>query len=177
MSLYGRVRTGADVRLSRALDNTAYDNVKAITPQGYIYSGLQRLGVTSAVAVLRGGACMETALKRTIPDCITGRVLIQTNEVNGEPQLHYLKLPPDIENHTTVMLLDAQMSSGGAALMAVRILIDHGVQEDRIVFVTCAAGTRGLKRLCTVYPSVKVIVGRIGEEDEPRWIETKYFGC
>ena len=120
---------------------------------------------------------METALKRTIPDCITGRILIQTNEGNGEPQLHYLKLPHSIEEHTTVMLLDAQMSSGGAALMAVRILVDHGVEEDRIVFVTCAAGTKGLKRLCAVFPRIKIIVGRIEEEEEPRWIETKYFGC
>ena len=151
--------------------------MKAITPNGDSYNGLRRLGVTSAVAILRGGACMETALKRTIPDCITGRVLIQTTEGNGEPHLHYLKLPSNIEEHTTVMLLDPQMASGGAALMAVRILIDHGVEEDRIVFVTCAAGNKGLKRLCTVFPKVKVIVGRIEEEGERRWMETRYFGC
>lgn len=120
---------------------------------------------------------METALKRTIPDCITGRVLIQTNEKNAEPQLHFLKLPQNIEEHTTVMLLDPQMSSGGAALMAVRVLMDHGVEEQRIVFVTCAAGNKGLKRLSTVYPRVKVIVGRIEEEGEPRWMERRYFGC
>jgi hypothetical protein len=33
-----------------------------------------------------GGSCMETALKRSIPDCLTGRVLIQTNESNEEPE-------------------------------------------------------------------------------------------
>lgn len=131
----------------------------------------------SAVAILRGGSCLETALKRTIPDCITGRVLIQTNDRSGEPELHYLKLPPGIEEHSSVMLLDAQMSSGGAALMAVRVLIDHGVDENNIIFVTCAAGKRGLQRLTTVYPGVKVIVGRIEEEGEPRWLEKRYFGC
>lgn len=131
----------------------------------------------SAVAILRGGSCLETALKRTIPDCITGRVLIQTNDRSGEPELHYLKLPPGIEKHSSVMLLDAQMSSGGAALMAVRVLIDHGVDENNIIFVTCAAGKRGLQRLTTVYPGVKVIVGRIEEEGEPRWLEKRYFGC
>lgn len=131
----------------------------------------------SAVAVLRGGSCLETALKRTIPDCITGRVLIQTNARNEEPELHYLKLPEGIETHATVMLMDPQMASGGAALMAVRILVDHGVEEQKIVFVTCAAGKIGLKRLTTVYPKLKVIVGRIEEEGEPRWMEKRYFGC
>lgn len=161
----------------RALDGTSYTPKAVETPQHTNYDGLNQEGIVSAVAILRGGSCLETALKRTIPDCITGRVLIRTNERNEEPQLHYLKLPLGIEQHSTVMLLDPQMSSGGAALMAVRVLIDHGVAEERIVFVTCAAGKSGLKRLSAVYPHVKVIVGRIEEERETRWMENRYFGC
>jgi len=62
------------------------------------------------------------------------------------------------------MLLDPQMSSGGAALMAVKVLVDHGVSEKRIVFVTCLAGRRGLKRLMTVFPDIKVVAANIVEE-------------
>ncbi|PYI01855.1 uridine kinase [Aspergillus sclerotiicarbonarius CBS 121057] len=167
----------AALLIEKALDATNYVPQEVDTPQSTSYNGLNQAGVVSAVAILRGGSCLETALKRTIPDCITGRVLIQTNEKNEEPELHYLKLPPNIENHENVMLLDPQMSSGGAALMAVRVLIDHGVQEEKIIFVTCAAGKIGLKRLTTVFPGIKVIVGRIEEEREPRWIEKRYFGC
>lgn len=147
------------------------------TPKDTSFSGLHPAGTVSAVAILRGGSCLETALKRTIPDCITGRMLIQTNPKKEEPELHYLKLPPGIEEHNSVMLLDSQMSSGGAALMAVRVLIDHGVEESRIIFVTCAAGKIGLKRLASVYPELQVIVGRTEEEQEPRWLEKRYFGC
>lgn len=154
-----------------------YIDSKVETPQGNEYLGLRPEGHVSAVAILRGGSCLETALKRTIPDCITGRVLIQTDENSNEPELHYLKLPPQIEEHSMVMLLDPQMSSGGAALMAVRVLVDYGVQEDRIVFVTCAAGENGLKRLTAVFPKIHVIVGRIQEDGEPRWMEKRYFGC
>lgn len=163
--------------VARALDRTTYKPAVVETPMNNSYRGLHLAGTVSAVAILRGGSCMETALKRTIPDCITGRVLIQTNAQNDEPELHYLKLPKGIEQHSTVMLLDPQMSSGGAALMAVRVLIDHGVNEEKIVFVTCAAGKVGLKRLTTVYPRLQVVVGRIEEEGEPRWMEKRYFGC
>lgn len=161
----------------RALDMTSYVSANVETPQGNPYLGLHPKGTVSAVALLRGGSCLETALKRSIPDCITGRVLIQTNKSNEEPELHYLKLPSQIEEHSTVILMDSQMSSGSAALMAVRVLLDHGVEQERIVFVTCAAGERGLKRLVAVFPKINVIVGRIGEEGEPRWIEKRYFGC
>lgn len=156
---------------------TTYVSAEVETPQGNSYLGLHPKGAVSAVAILRGGSCLETALKRSIPDCITGRVLIQTNERNEEPELHYLKLPSQIEEHSTVILMDSQMTSGSAALMAVRVLLDHGVAQDRIVFVTCAAGELGIKRLVAVYPKINVIVGRIEEEGEPRWIEKRYFGC
>lgn len=167
----------AALLIEKALDYTRYSPVAIKTPVNHTYNGLHLAGTVSAVAILRGGSCMETALKRTIPDCITGRLLIQTNTATQEPELHYLKLPQDIERHFMVLLLDPQMSSGGAALMAVRVLVDHGVDEDRIVFVTCAAGQVGLKRLTTVYPKLRVIVGRIEEEGEPRWMEKRYFGC
>lgn len=165
------------INSTRALDCMDYTSAVVKTPKQETYHGVQPSGTVSAVAILRGGSCLETALKRTIPDCITGRVLIQMNKQMSAPELHYLKLPPKIETHSTVLLLDPQMATGGAALMAVRVLIDHGVAQHKIVFVTCAAGKWGLQRLTAVYPEIKVVVGRIEEEEEPRWMERRYFGC
>ncbi|PNS18816.1 Uridine kinase [Sphaceloma murrayae] len=138
------------------------------TPANTSYNGLRREGEISAVVILRGGSILETGLKRVIPDCRTGRVLIQTNHRSGEPELHYFKLSQDIHEHESVMLLDPQMASGGAALMAVRVLIDHGVKESRIVFVTYMAGRMGLRRLISVYPEIRVVVGRVVDDEERR---------
>jgi len=69
------------------------------------------------------------------------------------------------------------MSSGGAALMAVQVLVDHGVPEGKIVFVTYFAGKMGLNRLTTVFPDVKVVVCTIVADFEERWIERRYFRC
>ncbi|KAF2772795.1 uridine kinase [Teratosphaeria nubilosa] len=145
--------------------------------RGRVYDGLHLAGEVSAVVILRGGSCLETGLKRVIPDCRTGRMLIQTNFRTGEPELHFYNLSPDIDQHGCVLLLDPQMSSGGAALMAVRVLLDHGVKEDRIVFVTYMAGKMGLNRLMGVFPEIKVVVCRIVGDQEPRWVEQRYLGC
>ena len=147
------------------------------TPQNYSYTGLHHEGEISAVSILRGGSVLETALKRVIPDCRTGRVLIQTNYRTGEPELHYCKLSSDLETHAAVLLLDAQMSSGGAALMAVRVLLDHGVSENRIVFVAYTAGKRGVGRLLNAFPGIMVVICRLVDDDEDRWVESKYLGC
>ncbi|KAL9113068.1 MAG: hypothetical protein Q9227_002680 [Pyrenula ochraceoflavens] len=167
----------AALLIEKALDNHKFRHTRVKTPEQSKYDGLESAGNVSAVTILRGGSCLETGLKRTIPDCLIGRILIQSNYRTGEPELHYLKLFPKIHTHETVMLLDSQMSSGGAALMAVRVLVDHGVQESNIVFVTCLAGKMGVNRMMSVFPDMKVVVGRLVDDQEERWIEQRYFGC
>lgn len=131
----------------------------------------------SAVVILRGGTTLETGLKRVLPDCRMGRILIQTSYRTSEPELHYRSLPDDIESHSRVLLLDSQMSSGGAALMAVKVLVDHGVKEENIIFVTYFAGKMGVNRLLSVFPDIHVVVCRLVDDMESRWFEEKYLGC
>jgi uridine kinase len=103
-------------------------------------------------------------------------MLIQSNAAN-EPELHYLKLPTDIKNHECVVLLDAQMSSGASALMSVQVLLDHGVSQRNIVFVTYTAGKAGLHRLITVFPEITVVLCILDQDSAPRWVEVRYFRC
>ncbi|KAF2738997.1 uridine-cytidine kinase 2 [Polyplosphaeria fusca] len=163
--------------IEKAVDLLPFAPSQVTTPQGNAYMGLKKTGEVSAVLILRGGSAFETGLRRTIPDCRAGRILIQTNYRTGEPELHYRALSANIAEHGLVLLLDPQMSTGGAALMAVRVLVDHGVPEDRIVFVTYLAGRVGVNRVLSVFPDVKAVVARMGDDMEDRWVETRYLGC
>ncbi|KAJ2973491.1 hypothetical protein NQ176_g6583 [Zarea fungicola] len=163
--------------LEQALNNVQFRSLTISTPQGHDYNGLSPKGEVSAVIVLRGGSAFECALKRTIPDCRTGRLLIQSSFQTGEPELHYLKLPEDIATHESVLLLDTQMASGGAALMAVQVLVDHGVALNKIVLATYSAGRIGLHRLMTVFPEIRVVVVNVLADQEVRWVEQRYFRC
>ena len=167
----------AALLVERAIDNLEFQAKEVRTSANYVYRGLEPLGEVSAVVILRAGSCFETGLKRVIPDCKTGRMLIQTNYRTGEPELHFNKLPTDIKEHHNVLVLDPQMASGGAALMAVKVLVDHGVDQSRIVFVTYLAGKLGVNRLAVVFPEMKIIVCRIVKDYEERWVEKRYFRC
>jgi uridine kinase len=169
----------AALLVERATANADFDpfTVQTPAPRSHPYKGLRMTGEVSAVVVLRGGSILETGLRRVIPDCRTGRMLIQTSWRTGEPELHYFKMSGDIATHNKVLLLDPQMSSGGAALMAVRVLLDHGVEESKIVFVTYIAGKIGLNRLMTVFPDIHVVACRIVDDYEERWVENRYMGC
>ena len=163
--------------VSRALNNSHFVESTIETPAGNEYHGLKSRGEVSAVVVLRGGSAFETAMGRIIPDCRTGRILIQSNMSTGEPELHYLKLPEDIDEHDCVLLLDAHMSSGGSALMAVQVLVDHGVAQEKIVVATYSAGKLGLRRLTKVFPDIAVVLCDVLDDNEERWIEKRYFRC
>lgn len=163
--------------VERACDFLPFAFNEVTTPQNTAYSGLVKDADVSAVVVLRGGSAFETGLRRTIPDCRTGRILIQTNYRTGEPELHYRALPTNISEHGLILVLDPQFSSGAAALMAVRVLVDHGVPEEKIVFVTYTAGRVGVNRVLSVFPDIRIVVARLGDDMENRWVETKYLGC
>src|ERR1035437_4675953 len=98
------------------MNNVYFRETTVQTPTGKPYDGLVATGETSAVVILRAGSAFETGLKRVLPDCRTGRILIQSNIRTGEPELHYLKLPNNIKTHDGVLILDPQISGGGAAL-------------------------------------------------------------
>ncbi len=177
MYTYPRLQPHSTDSESSALNNGKFAEATIETPQGHAYRGLRAQGEVSAVLLERGGAALETGLKRVIPASRTGHILIESNVRTGEPELIFQKLARDIDRHQSVLLLDAQMSSGGSALMAVQVLIDHGVAQDRIVFATYSAGRMGLHRLTSVFPDIAVVVGNLVHDIEERWVEKRYFRC
>ena len=65
-------------------------------------------------------------------------------------QLHYLRLPKDIKD-SFVMLMDATVATGAAAMMAIRVLLDHNVPEENITLCSLLMGDSG-KILISLYP-------------------------
>ncbi|KAG7477919.1 hypothetical protein MATL_G00074670 [Megalops atlanticus] len=127
------------------------------TPQGEEYEGQSFCGKgITGVSILRAGETMEPALRAVCKDVRIGKILIQTNQDSGEPELHYLRLPKDIsEDH--VILMDCTVSTGAAAMMAIRVLLDHDVQEDKILLVSLLMAEMGVHSVAYAFPQVKII--------------------
>lgn len=54
--------------------------------------------------------------------------------------------------------------------MAIRVLLDHGVREDRIIFVTILATPRGVYVLNRLFPEVKIVTGSADPNLTPIWV-------
>ncbi|KAI1890253.1 hypothetical protein AGOR_G00151810 [Albula goreensis] len=127
------------------------------TPQDQEYEGRSFCGKgITGVSILRAGETMEPALRAVCKDVRIGKILIQTNQDSGEPELHYLRLPKDIsEDH--VILMDCTVSTGAAAMMAIRVLLDHDVEESRVLLVALLMAEMGVHSVAYAFPQVRII--------------------
>jgi len=79
-----------------------------------------------------------------------------------EQEIVYEKLPVDIAERY-VMLMDPILGSGKSASRALQVLLDKGVAENKILFLTLIAAPEGIHRVCRAFPRVKVITSEIDE--------------
>lgn len=96
---------------------------------------------------------MEQAICDVCKDIRIGKILIQTNQVTGEPELYYLRLPKDIKDFK-VILMDATVATGAAAMMAIRVLLDHDVPEENIMLVSLLMAEIGVHSIAYAFPNV-----------------------
>lgn len=131
---------------------------------------------------------MEQAVCDVCKDIRIGKILIQTNFDTGEPevntfslivsqcsvgflqfflnylscekkklQLYYLRLPKDIKDYK-VVLMDATVATGAAAMMAIRVLLDHEVLEGNILVVSLLMAESGKKLINFFYLQIIFIL-------------------
>ncbi|OZJ04059.1 hypothetical protein BZG36_04659 [Bifiguratus adelaidae] len=139
--------------IESAMSELPFEDVTVVTPTGVEYAGKKMSQQICGVSILRAGSTMETGLMRVIPDVKLGKLLIQTDPATGEPQLHYLKLPPDVQN-SYIFLMDATIGTGAAGMMAIRVLLDHEVPEEKIIFLNFLASLQGLNVIAHAFPKV-----------------------
>ncbi|VDI06363.1 uridine-cytidine kinase-like 1 isoform X2 [Mytilus galloprovincialis] len=141
-----------------------FKTVSVDTPQGTSYQG-RRLDADKicGVSILRAGETMEQALCEVCKDVRLGKILIQTNFDTGEPELHYLRLPKDIKE-SQVILMDATVATGAAAMMAIRVLLDHDVPEDNITLTSLLMAESGVHSVAYAFPKVKIVTTAVDKE-------------
>eukprot|EP01024_Parvocaulis_polyphysoides_P030043 TRINITY_DN2730_c0_g1_i5.p2 TRINITY_DN2730_c0_g1~~TRINITY_DN2730_c0_g1_i5.p2 ORF type:complete len:130 (-),score=15.82 TRINITY_DN2730_c0_g1_i5:211-600(-) len=78
----------------------------------------------------------------------------------AQDELVYEKLPSDIAQRH-VLLMDPILGTGNTACRAIRVLLDKGVGEDRILFLSLIAAPEGIQKVCKLHPKVIVITSEI----------------
>lgn len=147
-----------------ALSLLPYEPITVMTPQGITYEGKRCTArKICGVSIIRAGETMEDALTDVCKNIRVGKILIQTNVDTGEPELYYLRLPEDIKEYR-VILMDATVATGAAAMMAIRVLCDHDVPEENISLVSLLMAASGVQTVAYAFPKVSIITTAVDPE-------------
>lgn len=144
------------ILIENAMNFMPFRNVSVTTPVREKYIGKKNAAQICGVAIMRAGETMEHALRAVVKDCKMGKILIQTNEKTMEPELFYLRLPKNI-HHYKVLLMDATVATGAAAMMAIRVLLDHDVIEENILLLSLLMAETGVHSLAYAFPKVTLL--------------------
>ncbi|CEP61149.1 uridine kinase URK1 LALA0_S02e07822g [Lachancea lanzarotensis] len=180
----------ATILVSRALDDISTSFMKRIiTPTGQeVTLPSVDFDKVTSISIVRSGDCFMRSLKKTVPSMSIGKVLIQSDSHTGEPQLHCEFLPPHIEDYEQVLLVEAQIISGAAVIMAIQVLLDHGVSLKKMKVIVYLATEIGIRRITDafndaiqIYACEVVPTDALGV-DHCRWarsrfVDSRYFGC
>ncbi|XP_064486888.1 uridine-cytidine kinase-like 1 isoform X2 [Ornithodoros turicata] len=143
--------------MEHTLSLLPFQKVIVDTPQGIPYEGTSsNASRVCGVSILRAGETMEQALCDVLKDVRLGKILIQTNQDTGEPELYYLRLPKDIRDYY-ILLLDATVATGAASMMAVRVLLDHDVPEENITLCSLLMAESGVHSIAYAFPKVRIV--------------------
>lgn len=115
------------------------------------------------------GTVLERGLRRVWQDAPLGTLLIQSDPSSGEPLLLHTMLPACLRSRceaekSWVFLLDSQIGTAAAAMMAIRVLLDHGVPQSHIIFLTFVVARKGgVRVLRKAFPHVHIVCGAVDE--------------
>jgi len=149
--------------VENALSLLPYEEHMVTTPTGSQYRGEQFKVGLCGVSIMRSGSSMEAPLRRIAKGIRIGKILIQSDGMK-RPELLYVKLPKVIAGRH-VLLMDPMLTSGATATMAIHVLLDHGVKQKEIHFVTHIASLQGVHAVARKFPEITITAGLIDKTD------------
>ena len=114
------------------------------------------------VPILRSGLALLYPFMHFYPDVKVGFIGMRRNEVTAEPQNYYNNLPR-IAPNDDVLVLEPMLATGGSLSVSIRILLEHGVPEEKIIIANVIAAPEGIKVIKENFPKLRLIITQIDE--------------
>jgi uridine kinase len=112
-----------------------------------------------------------------LPNCIRERhraVNAWVFLLDAQARLIFIFLGPDQLTYDLAErgYIRSQIGTGAAGFMAIRVLLDHGVNPAHIIFVTfLVARSGGIAHLRRTFPDVNIVTGAVDDGLHEVWLE------
>lgn len=131
-----------------------------ITRTGEKYVGSEFIGKICAVPIIRAGLSMENVIREVAKKIRIAHILIQRDEATAKPIFYKSWLPEDIKDRF-VFILDPMLATGGSANATIKTLKDHGVEENKIIFINLVSVPEGISNVLNHFPNIQMITAEV----------------
>ena len=119
-------------------------------------SGFRLKKVPLLLPILRSGMTMVPPFLRYFPDAPVGVVGLKRDEETAQAHWYYNNVPVT-KDEQLVVILDPMIATGGTGAETVQFLLNRGIQENKILFVSIISSPEGIALLQGRYPSIRII--------------------
>lgn len=116
----------------------------------------------AVVPILRAGLGMADGLVELMPSARVGHIGLYRDPNTKSPKQYYVSLPEP--GGRLFILCDPMLATGNSAVHAVKVLQDHGVEEQNIRFLALVAAPEGVQVMLDECPDVAVYAAALDEK-------------
>lgn len=110
------------------------------------------------VPVLRAGLGMLDSILQLLPHARVGFIGLKREESTLQANFYHKSLPADLRDFE-VILMDPMLATGGSAVAAMNLLVEHRARRVRLVCLVAAP--EGIARLRASYPRLPIFTAAI----------------
>ena len=118
-------------------------------------------GTVVLLPVLRAGLGLLDAFLDVIPSATVGFAGLRRNEESLQPEEYYRRLP-DSDKHTTFVVIDPMLATGGSLSATCAML--RGLPHQKIMAACLIAAPEGLRVMEQDHPDVSVVLAALDEK-------------
>ncbi len=122
--------------------------------------GVEMHNAITLVPILRSGLALLSPFLRFYPQANIGIIGMRRHEVTAEPENYYQNLPA-LSPQDTIIILEPMLATGGSLSVAIQLLLQKNVLEEKIIVVNVIASPEGYQRLKQKFPKVRFLIAQM----------------
>jgi len=122
-------------------------------------------GDVVVVPVLRAGLGMVDAVLELLPHARVGHIGLERDEQTAVASRYYARLPADI-GHSTALIVDPMLATGGSALAAIDVVRKAGAKDIRLLCIIAAP--EGVAAVKAGHPGLPIFTAAVDRQLDAR---------
>ena len=151
----------AHVLAHEAAQHLAVQEIQIQTPLDTT-TGIQTADPIVLIPILRSGITLLPVFLQYFPDATVGVVGLQRDEKTAQAHWYYENLPP-LNGTQQCIILDPMIATGGTGLETLNKLKQHGMTQDKMLFVSIVCAPEGLAVIRAEFPDITIITAAIDD--------------